>query len=372
MCHIATYSKASQINICELTQGQLLVYYAVSNNYNSIGTSMLKKIIFYLLCLIFAVVLLCLALFFTKDASRGELVEYTNQYSQFADLPMGANVHYRDEGDKNAPVIVLLHGGFGSLHNWEEWVPYLTKKYRVITMDLPGHGLTGRIKSDIYDRNTMMQLVRETLQMLDIERFTIGGNSMGGGIALAYTLKYPEQVNAVVLVSSEGVVNEDGYKEALKMFTDEGTQVGKKNTDLKLSLTEKLMTKFASPFVVKKVLKQIVGDPKIVTDAFAKRYANILVHEGNRQSIALMFKQYVNSMAGPRDLEPRLNEIRVPTLILGGDKDPLVTPDLSRKFDQLIPNTKFIEYKNVGHMAMIEVPKQSANDVLIFLNEHLK
>ena len=332
---------------------------------------MIKRIIFCLLCFVLALFLLFLSLFYTSDASRNELTEYTNRYSQFADLPMGASVHYRDEGGKDAPIIVLLHGGLGSLNNWEGWVPYLTEKYRVITMDLPGHGLTGRIKGDVYDRNTMIQLVHETLQKLDIKRFTIGGNSMGGGIALAYTLKYPEQVNAVVLVSSEGVVNEDGYKEAIKMFTDEEIQVGKKSTNLELSWVEKLLTKFSSPFVVKQALKEIVGDPEIVTDEFAERYANILIHKGNRESIALMFKQYVNSMAGPRDLEPVLHKITVPTLILGGDKDPLVTPDLSRKFDQLIPNTKFIEYKNVGHMAMIEIPRKSASDTLNFLDNNL-
>ena len=87
-----------------------------------------------------------LAIFFRPDLSREQLAAiYVNDKSKFIKLSNGADVHYRDEGNPNGPVLLMLHGGFGSLHNWEGWVPYLGNDYRLVSLDLPAHGLTGQL-----------------------------------------------------------------------------------------------------------------------------------------------------------------------------------------------------------------------------------
>ncbi len=69
--------------------------------------------------------------------------KYASPASQYADLPGGVRVHYRDEGPRQAArTLVLIHGFSASLHAWEPWVERLSKDYRVVTLDLPGHGLT--------------------------------------------------------------------------------------------------------------------------------------------------------------------------------------------------------------------------------------
>ena len=67
---------------------------------------------------------------------------YANAESQFMDLPGGVRVHYRDEGNAAGPTLVLVHGFSASLHTWEPWVERLGGDYRIISFDLPGHGLT--------------------------------------------------------------------------------------------------------------------------------------------------------------------------------------------------------------------------------------
>ena len=74
---------------------------------------------------------------------------YTSANSQFSELGDLGRVHYRDEGRRQAPPIVLLHGSNASLHTFEPWVTRLEDKFRVVTIDLPGHGLTGAIPSTL-------------------------------------------------------------------------------------------------------------------------------------------------------------------------------------------------------------------------------
>src|ERR1700744_2613981 len=82
--------------------------------------------------------------FSTPDISRAALeAKYGTPPSQFIVLPDGARAHVRDEGAKTAPVLVLVHGSNASLFTWDPWVARLKNSFRIVRMDMPGHGLTG-------------------------------------------------------------------------------------------------------------------------------------------------------------------------------------------------------------------------------------
>ena len=68
--------------------------------------------------------------------------KYARPTSKFADLPGGVRMHYRDDGDPTKPVVMLVHGYGDSFLSWEPWIAKLSPDFRVITIDLPGHGLT--------------------------------------------------------------------------------------------------------------------------------------------------------------------------------------------------------------------------------------
>ena len=103
-----------------------------------------------------------------------------------------------EKGDRCA---VLLHGYLESMLVWDDFVPYLYKQVRVITLDLPGHGISV-VKGPVHTMEYLADVVKDTLDALGIARCTLVGHSMGGYVALAFCEKYPERLDGVVLLSS--------------------------------------------------------------------------------------------------------------------------------------------------------------------------
>ncbi len=329
---------------------------------------MFKNIMLAVLALCVILILFTCLVFYKKDLTREELSGYINGESQFTTLSNGANVHYRDEGNPVGPVLLMLHGGFGSLHNWEGWVPYLKQDFRLVSLDLPAHGLTGRIPNDIYTRETMNGTVRLLMEKLGISTFSIAGNSMGGGLALQYALDHPEQVEGLILIGSEGIPNgPDGYDAS--MFTDEKPLAPDENGYNTLTTSEKVISRFIGPSVIKFTLNELVSDKALITDEFVDWFGRIIRYTGNREANILMFRQWLKPDADPRDLENRLHEIAVPVLYMHGEDDVLVSLNIAERFDELLSDSKLIQYENSGHMSMIEQPKLTAMDILAFYRD---
>jgi pimeloyl-ACP methyl ester carboxylesterase len=117
------------------------------------------------------------------DIPRSVLeAKYATPPSQFLTLADGARVHYRDQGPKNAPVLVLVHGSNASLFTWEPWIARLGDTYRIVTMDMPSHGLTGAVPSHDYSQKGMAAFFKQVADKIGLEAFAIGGHSMGGGV----------------------------------------------------------------------------------------------------------------------------------------------------------------------------------------------
>ena len=140
-----------------------------------------------------------------SEISYAELAaKYATPASRFADLPGGLHVHYRDQGPPAAThTLVLVHGFAASLQAWEPWVARLAS-YRVISLDLPGHGLTAAPAGYRASTDGDVALIDDLTRRLGARRFVLGGNSMGGGIAWAYALKHPERLEGLVLVDAAG------------------------------------------------------------------------------------------------------------------------------------------------------------------------
>lgn len=328
---------------------------------------MIKQLMLGLLFIVLLLVIGTVILFYRSDLSRDELRQYINQKSEFVTLPNGANVHFRDEGNPDGKVIVMVHGGFGSLHNWQGWVAELKKDYRLISMDLLGHGLTGAYPANLYTRYAQRDMLHQLLKTLNISKYTLAGNSFGGGIALEYALKYPEQMDALILVDSEGVPNsENGYDASL--FTDSAGVSPDDPNFTKVSFLEKLGAKFISANTIKSILKALFANQELLTDEYIDYFSRILRYQGNREAQLLMFSQGLSVVSKhPDDLKPRLQEISCPTLIMAGAEDTLVPMFVNRTFNQLISNSQLVVIDNAGHMPMIEKPIESARLVNLFM-----
>ena len=310
------------------------------------------------------------AAYYQSELGRDQLLRYVNQESKFVKLKNGAEVHFRDEGIEDGPVLLLFHGGLGSLHNWEGWTKHLSNEFRLVSLDFPAHGLTGRIPSDIYTRETMVETAKQLMDHLGIEKFSIAGNSMGGGVALQFALEHQDRVQTLILIGSEGIPNrEEGYDAS--QFSDEKPLPPTDPSYKKVSKLEEFQTRFYSNANIKDVLTELVGNPSVLTDEFVDYYARIIRHRGNRYANILMFRQWLDPDADPRDLENRLKEITVPVLYIHGSKDNTVPERIARRFDELLPNCHLSIYDGVGHMAQIEKPEQSAAEVSEFIRNQI-
>lgn len=289
------------------------------------------------------------------DRSKEELLpKYANAASQFLTLPDGAVAHVRDQGNRQGPVLVLIHGSNASLHTWEPWVALLGAKYRVVTMDMPGHGLTGAVPDNDYSRDGMVKFTHEVVAKLGLAHYAIGGNSMGGGVAAEYAETYPDEVTALILVDAAGIPR--------KMQPGEKVPLAFRLA--RIPVLNKLLEYVTPRAMVAEGLRKVFVDQSKVTEEMIDRYYDLTLYDGNRRATGIRFSLPSNDEA----VAEKLGAIKAPTLILWGDKDGLIPVENAAEFEKRIPGAKAVIYPDVGHVPMEEVPEKSAADVAAFLD----
>ena len=156
-----------------------------------------KKYILYIVLVVF--ILLIKGAVYSDISVEALKAEYANEYSKFIEVNE-MQVHYRDEG-KGFPII-LIHGTASSLHTWNDWTKELTQTYRVIRMDLPAFGITGPNKNADYSIKAYTQFLHQFLAKMEVDKFYLVGNSLGGNIAWNYAAEYPEKIEKLILFFS--------------------------------------------------------------------------------------------------------------------------------------------------------------------------
>jgi pimeloyl-ACP methyl ester carboxylesterase len=114
----------------------------------------------------------------------------------------GDRIAYRDAGD--GPAVLLIHGMAGSSATWHAIIPQLSKKYRVIAPDLLGHGMSAKPRGD-YSLGAFAVFLRDLLHELGVDRATVTGQSLGGGIAMQFAHQHREHCERLALIGSGGL-----------------------------------------------------------------------------------------------------------------------------------------------------------------------
>ncbi len=274
--------------------------------------------------------------------------KYANAESEFVDLGDGMAVHLRDEGPKDAPAIILLHGSNASLHTWQQWVDRLGKDYRIIRYDQPGHGLTGPQPKDDYSAKAFVDVVDRIAKNRGLVKFYLGGNSMGGWVSHEYAKAHPEKLLGIILVDAAGAP--DAKPKSLPI----GFRIAR------LPVLNKLAQVITPRSVIETSLKQTVSNQAVVTDAEIDEYWELLRYPGNREATGKRFAQY-----GTRLTVTPISETthKVPALILWGDDDSLIPVSSAKWFQaQYTDNVTHI-YPRIGHLPMEEAADATAKDV---------
>ena len=296
------------------------------------------------------------------DIPREELeAKYATGPSQFLDLPDGARIHFRDEGRPDNPAIVLLHGFNGSLFNFERLVPLLAKDFRLISIDLPGFGLTGAIPSANYTTESFMDTVTRLTNQLGIEKFLIAGNSMGGGVAWRYTLEHPAKVEGLILLASSGV----GSKEDVKKFEERENNPPIVWRLMNSTLFKKFLNYYTPKFFATEGLKRSVYDQKFADADHANQFHDLVLLQGSRNAILSMTMGGRRQMYGPESL----SKITSPTLVIHGEEDNIIGFERSLVFKENIDNAEIKIYPEIGHLPMYEDPVRTANDIIKFFQD---
>ena len=266
----------------------------------------------------------------------------------------GQFVHFRDEGPKTDPTpLVLIHGTAASLHTWQGWVGALRGRKRVITFDLPGFGLTGPFTGD-YPRDDYRadNLARFTLDFLDalhIQRFAIGGNSLGGEVAWRVAAAVPARVDRLILVDATGYA-----------FVPDRIPLGFQMARTPVfDIIDETLTPKA---VVESSVRDVYGDPSRVTGVLVDRYFEMLMREGNRHALNVRMQEIATDLA-----PERIRSLKLPTLILWGAQDHLVPPANAHHFQRDIAGSQLVIFPGLGHVPHEEDPQASVAPVRAFL-----
>ena len=285
--------------------------------------------------------------------------KYTNSESRFLTMENGSRVHYRDQGNAAGLPVVLVHGAMASLHTWEPWVNILGQQYRIITLDLPAHGLTGRVPNSKYGADAFIKTIDAVADSAGIESFVLGGSSMGGGTAWRFAHAYPERVIALLLVNSVPPGN-------WQRFYAKGD--ARKSRPAAFTLLQqdwfRTIARYLDPEpLIGRALRSVYNDSSVVNQKLIDRYYELIMREGTRAAILSRRRPYGEAEPQPIDLA----QLTQPTLIMWGAQDTVIPVSVASLFEKYLPNTTTVIYQDLGHIPMEEDPVRSAADVIQFL-----
>jgi pimeloyl-ACP methyl ester carboxylesterase len=267
-------------------------------------------------------------------------------YSRFADVD-GVRIHYQDKG-AGAP-LVLIHGYTSSTFAWKDVFDPLSQQFRVIAVDLKGFGFSGKPDGD-YTRRAQGDLVVRLLDHLKVDRAILCGSSMGGEVSMNAAVRHPNRVSALILVDSGGVTVSGGG--SVTPGVAEWPVVGPAIAALALT----------SDSLVRDGLRKSFYDDSMVTDEQVAAYYRPLKTRGGQRAAYLARVQ-----AGLDRVEPEINKIKQPTLIVWGAEDELIPLEAGRRLNSLIAGSRLVVFDKCGHLPQAEMPERFASEVRGFV-----
>jgi len=263
---------------------------------------------------------------------------------------VGEQLVHVEQAGAGEPV-VLLHGFGASTYSWRKVMPALAASHRVVAIDLNGFGYTQRPASRAsYTRAAQAKLVLGTMDALGIDRAHIFGHSYGGGITLYLASRHPERFRTMVLVDSSAPTYSDDRRSRAAALRP-----------LDAFFVRYLILR---PNEVRKGLLRSYHDDSLVTPELVRAYLDRLAIEG------VSFAFYGLTAPAPPGEPVELEKIDVPTLVVWGAHDVVISPEVGRRATARIPHAEFVLFANSGHIPMEEEPETFLETVLPFLERH--
>jgi pimeloyl-ACP methyl ester carboxylesterase len=267
-----------------------------------------------------------------------------------------ARAHYRIRGAADAPVLLLLHGSNASLFTWEPWSKALSDHFRVVSVDLPGHGLTGPTANHDYTQAGMANFVLALADKLGLKRFALAGNSMGGGVAARFAEEHPERVAALILVDAAGMPSGQGDHTPIAF------------TLLRQPWARTLLSGLNPKPLVREGLNDAIVRKAVLTPQMIDLYSDMARREGSRDATAERFTE--SAAEDHAYVKAHTAALTMPTLILWGQEDHLIPVAAAHLWNKTLPGSKLVIYPATGHIPMEERAAETATEVRAFLTAH--
>jgi pimeloyl-ACP methyl ester carboxylesterase len=257
----------------------------------------------------------------------------------------GHDVSYRLAGDPEAETIVLIHGMAGSARTWRDVMPRLAERHQVLAPDLLGHGESAKPMGD-YSLGSHASGLRDLMSRLDIERATIVGQSLGGGVALQLAYQHPELCERLVLVSSGGLGREVSWM--LRLLSLPGSE-------LILPLIVPGMVRDRGNAVSSWIHQRGIRAGRL--GEMWRAYASLAEPE-NRLAFIRTLRAVVDLGGQTVSAADRLYLAgAVPTLIMWGDDDAIIPVEHAYRAHEAMPGSRLEVFEGVGHFPQTEAPE---------------
>jgi len=286
----------------------------------------------------------------TPDKERAQLeAQYARAPTDFVQAA-GLRLHVRDsgppKGKPDAAAVILLHGFGASLHTWEPWAQALASDLRVISLDLPGAGLTGADPTGDYSDERGMQVLLALMDQMGLARASLVGHSMGGRLAFRFAAAHPARVNRLVLVAPDGFAS-PGFE------YDKASEVPAMASLMRYTLPKVLLRMSLEP---------AYADTRLMTPGIVTRYHDMMLAPGVRGALLARMEQMML-----REPTAVLKTINSPTLLVWGDQDAMIPVANAQDYLRALPNARLVTFPGVGHLPHEEAPAASLPAVQAFL-----
>jgi len=230
--------------------------------------------------------------------------------------------------------LILLHGLFGALSNFQDLIEYFKKTHKVVVPLLP------LLELDLLHTSVggLQKFLQKFIEQKDYNNIHLMGNSLGGHVALVHVLKKPERIKTLILTGSSGLF-ENGMGDSYPKRGDK----------------EYIRNKTAMTFF----------DPAMATDELVDEVFEITNNRLKVIKIIALAKSAIRNNLGEE-----LNQIKVPTCLIWGKNDIVTPPFVAEEFKKLIPNSELHFIDKCGHAPMMEVPEEFNKILEGFLAKH--
>lgn len=274
---------------------------------------------------------------------------YADRQSRYADIG-GLSIHYKDEGPRGAPVLLMVHGSESSVKTWDRITQVLKARYRIVRFDLPGYGLSQGTTDEAARTMAPTDLPIGLLDRLGVKKVTFVGVSSGGTMGMYLAARRPDMVERLILSNTPSDPVDTSHLVLTQSFID--AQARAKDSGFR---DQGFWDEFLSYFA---------GDAKRISAQTRKEYYDFYRRVPEKNLIALIAR-----IGDGKQAAVEMAKVTKPTLLLWGTADPLLPESALNAITRYLANAKIskVMMPDVGHYPPLEVPDRFAQLIAAYI-----